>query len=122
MSIQHRRGTPRTQTALLPASIEDYARALFAFQEARALWRGNERAKAGEIDARMAYAQAALKRSDFDLGISLLDPRHSDQGALRQQLIAAKEDRDARQARFMAFRRTAFGLAALIFLILSWGL
>ena len=101
---------------------QDFARALFAYQEARCLWLGNDHAKAGEIETKLAYAETALEKEDFDLGVSLLDERHPEQAALRKRLVAAQRERQARQARFQALRRTALSLAALIFLLLTGGL
>ena len=101
---------------------QDFSRALFAFQEAHALWSGNERAKSGEIEARMAYAERALEKGDFDLGLSLLDERQPVQAGLHGKLAAARHEREARQARIKGLRRLALGLAALVMLTLSVGL
>ncbi|MDX1947210.1 MAG: protein kinase [Pirellulaceae bacterium] len=101
---------------------QDFARALFGFQEARELWSGNQRAPAGEVESRLAYAAAALGKNDFDLGISLLDPRHPAQTGLHRQLVAARRDRDTRQARLRGLRRIALGLAAAIFAVVTGGL
>ncbi|MCC6493871.1 MAG: protein kinase, partial [Pirellulales bacterium] len=101
---------------------QDFARALFAFQEAASLWAGNERAKAGENEARLAYARTALEKEDFDLGVSLLDERHAEQAQLRGRLVSAQLDRSARQARFQGLRRTAQALAATIFVVVSGSL
>ena len=101
---------------------QDYARALFGFQEARELWSGNQRAGVGEVEARLAYAAAALEKHDYDLGVSLLDERHHEQAGLRKQLMSARRDRDTRQARLRGLRRTALGLAAAIFAVVTGGL
>ncbi|HEY2408048.1 MAG TPA: serine/threonine-protein kinase, partial [Polyangiaceae bacterium] len=50
-----------------------FSRALFAFQEAYALWDGNAKAKSGISSAKLAYAKQAMAKEDFDLGASLLD-------------------------------------------------
>src|SRR5262245_1975734 len=101
---------------------QDYSRALFAFQEAHSLWSGNERAKSGEIEARLAYAERALEKGDFDLGLSLLDERQTNQVGLHRKLSAARLEREARQARIKNLRRIALGLAALVMLTLSVGM
>jgi WD40 repeat protein/serine/threonine protein kinase len=101
---------------------QDFARAMFAFQEAASLWSGNERAKAGEVESRLAYAKTALEKEDFDLGVSLLDERHPQQAKLRRQLVSAQKERSARQARFKGLRRTAQALAAAIFVVVSCSL
>lgn len=101
---------------------QDFSRALFAFQEAHSLWLGNDHAQRGELEAKLAYAELALKKEDFDLGISLLDERQPQQASLRKRLTAAQKDRNARQSRIKALRRTAIGMAALIFVLLGGGL
>ena len=101
---------------------QDYSRALFGFQEARTLWSGNDRAKTGEVEARLAYAERALEKGDFDLGLSLLDERQPGQVNLHRKLSAARREREARQARIQGLRRLAMGLAALIMLTLTIGL
>jgi serine/threonine protein kinase len=58
---------------------ELFSRAVYGFEEALAMWSGNQRATRLLNSGRLAYAQAALKRDEFDLGISLLDaaqPQH----------------------------------------------
>jgi len=101
---------------------QDYARSLFAFQEARSLWSANERAKSGELEARLAYAATALEKEDYDLGVSLLDERYAEQAALRKKLVAAQRERSARQARIKGLRQIAVGLAASIIVMLTVGL
>lgn len=95
---------------------QDYARAMFAFQESKELWPGNSRAVAGELDARLAYAQCALDKGDFDLGVSLLDPRDPKQAPLHRKLQLAQSERAFRQKRFDGLRRVA-GLLILILLV-----
>jgi WD40 repeat protein/serine/threonine protein kinase len=101
---------------------QDYSRSLFAYQEAHSLWAENQRAQAGEIEARMAYARCALEKGDFDLGLSLLDPREKKWAPLRADLQRAQAERDARQSRLRSLRNLAAALAATIFLVVTAGL
>jgi WD40 repeat protein/serine/threonine protein kinase len=101
---------------------QDYARALYAFQEASSLWSGNEKAIAGEEQTRLAYATTALNKQDYDLGVSLLNEQDAEQAPLRRKLIAAQRERKARQTRLRRLRQIAFALAAAIFLVVSVGL
>ena len=81
---------------------QDFSRALFAFQEAFALWQGNHRSALGIAAAKLAYAQCALEKGDFDLGLSLLDenePTHARAGQAccraertRRSATAAEDD------------------------------
>ena len=77
-----RRG-PRTisNEARRTDSYDTYARALFALSRGLSLWDGNTRARAGAVEAALAYAESAERKGDFDLGLSLLDknePRHAE--------------------------------------------
>src|SRR4029453_17454572 len=97
-------------------TYQDYARALFAFEEALELWQGNAHAKDGVSRAKLQYATRALDKSDFDLGLSLVDPRDPTHDAVIHQLTEAKSERDARQQRLARARRMMAGLAAAVFI------
>ena len=99
----------------------DFSRALFAFEEALQLWPGNSNARAGVSRAKLEYATRALAKSDFDLGLSLIDPQDAAHVSVRQQLAEAKAERDARQHRLARARRMMAALAALVFLAVSVG-
>ena len=98
---------------------QHYSRALFGFQEAHDLWTGNKRAFAGISEAQLAYAESASRKGDYDLGLSLLDEKNPDHLPLRLQLIAAQEDRVARQKRLVKLKKIAGGLVAIVFLAVS---
>lgn len=98
---------------------QHYSRALFGFQEAYELWTGNKRAFAGISEAQLAYADSARRKGDFDLGLSLLDPTNPDHAVLRKELLAAQDDRVARQKRLVFLKRMAGGLAVAVFMIVS---
>jgi WD40 repeat protein/serine/threonine protein kinase len=99
----------------------DFSRALFAFEEALQLWPGNTNARSGVSRAKLQYATGALAKSDFDLGLSLIDPEDASHDAVHKQLAEAKAERDARQHRLARARRTMAALAALVFLTVSVG-
>lgn len=92
-----------------------YSKALFGFEEAFELWDGNHRAKTGVRTAQLAYANCAQRKGDFDLGLSLLDDAFDDHRALKTQLLAAKQEREARKSRLAALRKMAAGLAVAVF-------
>lgn len=98
---------------------QDYAKALFGFQEAYELWSGNKRAAAGISQAKLAYAGSARRKGDFDLGLSLLEEKNSEHAALRTELIAAQNERVARQKRLVFLKRAAIGLVASVLVIVS---
>ena len=97
----------------------DFARALFAFQEAYAMWAENHAARAGESRTRLAYAACALEKGDLDLGVSLLDPTQAEQQELHGKLVAAQRERNEKQNRLRNMRRLAITLASLVFIIVS---
>lgn len=90
---------------------QDYARSLFGFQEALALWPGNERAAPGLSAARLAYAASALDKADYDLGLSLLEADNTDHDDLRRRLQQAQAERDARQVRLRNIKRLVAALS-----------
>ena len=98
---------------------QDFAKALFGFQEAHELWAGNKRAALGISQARKAYAASARRKGDIDLGLSLLDAANPDHAALHRELIQARQDRVARQKRLVFLKRAAAGLLASVFVIVS---
>jgi WD40 repeat protein/serine/threonine protein kinase len=101
---------------------QDFSRALFAYQEALALWPDNTRAAQGVEEAQLAYASTAHAKGDFDLGLSLLDEQRPSHRPLRRKLTEAQRERNLRQLRFRHLRRTAAGLVASIIVILSVGI
>jgi len=109
-------------TAAQSGDYQDYSRALFAFEEAVQLWPGNEHAKTGASRTRLYYATCALEKSDFDLGLSLLDARDASHDAVRGRLVEAKAERDARRERLARARKVMVGLAALVFVAVSVGI
>lgn len=98
---------------------DSYARALFGFQEAVALWEGNLPAKEGATKAALAYAQCAMQRGDYELGLSLLDPSHENHRPLVSQLRIAQAERDQRNQRLKTARRAGLALVAIIFAIVT---
>lgn len=98
---------------------QHYSRALFGFQEAHELWTGNKRAFSGISEAQLAYADSARRKGDYDLGLSLLDTNNPEHTVLRKELLAAQDDRVARQKRLVFLKRMAGGLAVAVFMIVS---
>ena len=88
---------------------QDYAKAVFAFEEARALWPGNTRAKAGLSEAKLAYAESATRRGDYDLASSLLDVAVPEHAKLHAHVEKARRERDTRQ-QGLKMRRIAMGV------------
>ena len=96
-----------------------YARSVFGFEEAFQLWPGNTKAKSGKAHSQLAYATAALKKEDFDLGVSLLDPSVASHRELSNRLERAQRDRNARQRRLKSAKRIGTVLALTLFLVIT---
>ena len=102
---------------------QDYARALFAFQEASALWEGNVRAKEGVAEASFAYAESAARRGDYDLAASLLDPAIPPHAQQLTEIQAARRECELRQKRLRRLALvTRAGLVAFLVVVsgASW--
>lgn len=105
--------------ALEADDYEIFARARFGFQEAFALWDGNAEAKEGIARSSAAYARSALGKGDYDLGASLLDAAHAEHRAIRDEIEAARREREARQQRLRTAKRIGVGLAATVFVVVT---
>lgn len=93
----------------------------FAFGEAIKLWPENAEAREGLTNARVAYAEAAYRKEDFDLGLSVLEEEEFNAPELITRLKKGQSDRAARQARLTAIRRIAVVLGAFILVTGSLG-
>ncbi len=93
---------------------DEFARSVFGFEEAINRWDGNETAKAGLDEAKLAYAECALKKNDFDLGISLLQPRNPAHAPMIQKLKDGKQNRDKQAANIRRQRQMLTGLGAML--------
>ena len=101
-------------------NYETFARALFRFQEAHALWSDNDRAREGITETSLAYAECAFGKGDYDLGASVLvpgEPRHTN---LLRQIETAQHEREARQRRLKAARRLVGLLTVAFLLVVTW--
>lgn len=103
------------QRAVQADDYNVYSRAVFGFEEAYALWDGNHKAAQGVIEAKLAYAKSALRKGDFDLGSSLLDPAIPEHANVAAQIEEARREREAKQHRLKAAKRAVITLAAVIF-------
>ena len=113
------RADEELQLAQQTDDYQHYSHALFGFQEALQLWDANRDAATGVSRTQLAFAQCALRKADFDLGLSLLDQRDESHAAVRRQLLAAQRERNAREQRIKRARRLVRLLVAAIFVIVT---
>jgi WD40 repeat protein len=96
-----------------------FARALYGFQESLNLWDANHRARSLIAETQRDYAECALKKGDFDLSASLLDPTNKDQAPLMARINSARAERDARQRRLRRAKQAVAGLVAAVVVIVT---
>ena len=110
----------RAQTTLDKAGqsgdYDDFARAVFAFAEAKEMWPGNVQAEEGVGVAKREYAEAALKQGDFDLGLQTADPNDPAHGDVIVKLRAAQKERDNRKQRLQRMTRAVAAMGVFMLL------
>ncbi len=97
-----------------------YARALFAFEEAVALWDGNRSAAEGLGNTRRAYAEAAYAGGDYELALSVVGDSPAFE-ELRARIRSAQEDRRRRARAVRRLKVSVGSLAALLLVALTVG-
>lgn len=87
------RGCADLQSAEKSGDYNEYQQAILALREAVALWSANQTAEAELARAREACARLALRRGDYDLGLSVLDAENPDHRGLISSLKAKRRRR-----------------------------
>jgi len=116
------RAEERLQAARVSKDYEELSRAVFEYDEAVELWEGNERAKHGGLDARLAYAEIARERDDLELADSILLADEPSHAALKDKLQHEIAEEKARRRRLRAARRIMAAMAAVIAIVITGGL
>ncbi len=93
---------------------ELFSRALYGLEEALSLWGDNHRAEKLLSQTRVAYAEGALAKHDYDLGISLLDAGDALHADTLAKLERGRLERQQRQRRVALLRRMVAGLVLAI--------
>ncbi|MBS0263598.1 MAG: protein kinase, partial [Planctomycetes bacterium] len=97
---------------------QEFARAVITFQEAKEQWEHNTEAEAGASVARLAYAQAALAREDFDLGLSVADPQNP---AHAEVVAGLKNGKATRQRRKRLLKMAYTAISVLLVTLVGGG-
>ncbi|WP_437205088.1 protein kinase domain-containing protein [Planctomicrobium sp. SH664] len=100
----------------------DYAKSVFGFEEAFDLWKGNRVAEEGIDTAKLAYADSAYRKGDYDLGATLLREDQPSQRELLNKIRTAKAEREARQHRLRLAKQLMAGLGILLFAVITTAL
>ena len=115
------RGYTDLERAKSEEGYESYSRAVFAFQDAIDLWPENTNAETGLVSARVAYAERALEKEDYDLGLSLVGPDDEKNVELYEKLKAGANDQRTRKKRLKFARRLATALGIVAVVGIAWG-
>jgi len=92
----------------------DFARSQFGYEESLEMWDGNVAAQEGLKSAKRHYAEAALAKQDFDLGLSLLDAGDVQHQPLIARLKEGQAERAGRERRLKIAYRTTMALSLLL--------
>ncbi|HRF00508.1 MAG TPA: protein kinase [Pirellulaceae bacterium] len=99
-----------------------FARALFGFDEALALWSENRRAADGAATAKLEYARAARDKGDLDLAGGLLVKGIAEHDRLAEEIRRAVDERENRDRRMRSLRRGAIAMATVCFVVITGAL
>jgi len=113
------KATEGLEEAKSSADYSAFARAVFQFEEALALWPENKPAGQGVVGSKLAYAECAFEKRDYDLAVSLLDRNETSHRQLLDKVEAARRERDARRKRMGVLKVTSVVSAAAALLVLS---
>jgi WD40 repeat protein len=103
------------KSAAETADYRTFSRAVFGFEEALALWPGNEHAATRRFDARFQYASCAFGKGDYELAAGLLErslPAHAELGA---KVDAENQEREARRHRLRRAKQVLVAFVVLLF-------
>jgi WD40 repeat protein len=101
-------------------AYDQFARAMFAYEDALALWPGNEGARQGLYETRRSYAECAFEGGDHELALSVLPPEEAG-GAFELMIRNAIEERDRRRKAIRTLKVTVASLAAVLIVALTIG-
>ncbi len=106
-------------TARERGTYEHFTRAIFSYQDAIDLWRGNDRAREGLLSSRLAYGERALAKGDLELAEDLLSACGNTASERRAAVRRAIHARDRRQRHLRLATRTVVALGVLLLVVIS---
>ncbi|MEY4567751.1 MAG: hypothetical protein RLY14_2721, partial [Planctomycetota bacterium] len=93
------------EEAIAESDYEKFNGAIFGYRDALNLWRDNKAAEVGVNKARMAYAENAFSRGDFDVCLDALDPENPAEKELYSKAEKAQAEAKNRERRYRSLRR-----------------
>ena len=118
-------GSSRADEAARTRRYGQFAEAIAGFRQALVLWDGNDSARAGEREARVAFARAALESGDVVLAqtqIEALPAGDAEAAVLRREHLDLCAARDRARAMALRMKRALIGGAVLLIVGLGTGL
>lgn len=106
-------------TAETGSNYRNFERSIAALEEAIKLWSENLRAAETLQTARLRYGQAAFQKGDLDLAELQLDEHDLTHAELLKSIRETRAERETQAQRVRRLKRTAAGLAAVVFLTVS---
>jgi len=112
-------GAEELEKAEKRKDYDRYSEAVAGYRQALRLWKENKRAEIGLHEAQLKYAECAFEKRDFDLALSMLDPRDRAHKTLAKKVKAARAEREARRKRLRTFKVVAGVSAVAAIVVLS---
>ncbi len=88
----------------------NYQNAVALYNESLREWSGNDVARVGLTETQKNFAELALVKGDFDLGLAVLDTKAESHSETRSKLLLARQEREGRVRRMTVLKRTAIVL------------
>lgn len=88
----------------------NYQEAVALYNESLREWSGNDIARKGLTETQKNFAELALVKGDFDLGLAVLDTTAESHSETRSKLLLARQERESRVRRMTVLKRTAIVL------------
>lgn len=112
------RATETLAKAVASRDYNEFSRAMFAFEDACALWEQNLSAREGMTRARMVYATCAFEKGDLDLAQSILADGDLSQSPLANKVRQLRQERLLHGRKLIILKRMAAGLTAGLLIVL----
>ncbi|MFC1479293.1 protein kinase [Planctomycetota bacterium] len=113
------RAEEKLEAALKEKDYSDFARAVFMYEDALALWEDNQKALEGGKKASIAYAFCAFEKHDYDLAYEILETHDLLETELAQKVEKAKRARDIRQKRIRKLTYAAAVLGVTVVIVIT---
>lgn len=105
--------------AIEKSDSEKFNEAIFGFRSALELWPANDTAVLGLKKARLAYANDAFKRNNFDVCLEVLDPKAADEKDLYEKAVKGQRDARSREKSYRVLKYGSLIGASIAFVALS---